>query len=99
MCTTYKSLCYGYISLETATLSIGIFGTLSSLTYFFCAITLGYFDGEITELTYMISIIFFLYGTSSSILCFAMLAEKHAILGWWLCFHVSFVLFLICMLS
>ena len=52
MCTTYKSLCYGYISLETATLSIGIFGTLSSLAYFFCAITLGYFDGEITELTY-----------------------------------------------
>ena len=92
----WKSLCYGYISLETATLSIGIFGTLSSLAYFFCAITLGYFDGEITKLTSMISTIFLLYGTSSSILCFAMLAEKHAILGWWLLFTVSFVLFFVC---
>ena len=48
MCITYKSLCCGYISLETATVIIGILDMLGPLMCLvFAIIYFGCFDADI----------------------------------------------------
>ena len=89
MCFTYKSLCWGHVSLENGIYIIGILGTLFSMAYFTIAVVLGQFDDALKTSTLLNDIIIGLWGLSDIVLIYSIKTKKHIIFGMWILINVS----------